>query len=76
MPSPTNPFGQSPIPCWYPSPKPPANVYDTPITIIVGHPGSEKTYHIYRSLLCHRSRYFDRLLNGPLCRIRCKHAAS
>ncbi|CAA9966870.1 threonyl-tRNA synthetase [Pyrenophora teres f. maculata] len=42
-----------------------SHMYNTPIPITVGPPHAQKTFHIYRGLLCHHSLYFDRLLNGP-----------
>jgi hypothetical protein len=34
------------------------------MTLVVGPDGAEKEFQIYRGILCHHSKYFERMLNG------------
>jgi hypothetical protein len=40
------------------------NVYDKTIKITVGREGAERTFEVYRGLVCHYSKYFNHMLNG------------
>jgi hypothetical protein len=41
-----------------------SEVFDRTIRLVVGPDGATTSFQVYRGLLCHHSKYFDRMLNG------------